>query len=136
MREEQNWRKTQGREAGRAILLRLLRFLRARGRSRSAAVGIGLEIELDEEQEVGKDDRERDGVGPNSFPRRASRTGSFRKVHVGRNSAARNVQAELHNLELRHVLLPPQINLQDGAQIIIVLSVGSTVREVNLAFIR
>lgn len=41
-------------------------------------------------------------------------------VHVGRNEASRDIQAELDDLELGHVLLPPQIDFQDGAHIIVV----------------
>lgn len=84
---------------------------------------VGLEIELDEEEEVGEDDGQGNHVGPHDLPRRARRAvgDGHLEVHVGRNGAGSDVQAELDNLELSHVLLPPYVDLQDGTEVVVVL---------------
>lgn len=78
---------------------------------------------MDEQKKVGENDAKRDGVGPSGLPARAGGTASSSVgvVQVDRDHTAGNVEAELHNLELSHVLLPPQINLQNSAEVVVIL---------------
>jgi len=109
-----------------AVVANLLVLLALDGlgrcRSSDGAGLVGLEVELDEEEQVGEDDGAGQSVGPNGLPGGASgATCDSGVVHDQRNDAASDVQAELDDLELGHVLLPPKIDLEDGAEIVVVL---------------
>jgi len=105
---------------------RLVRgFATGGGRSASSlSFRVSVVVELNEEQEVGHNDTNCHWVGPFEFPgsAQALSLASALSVQIIAERSSSDVAAELNDLNNSDVLLPPNVDAQDGQEIVQILS--------------